>query len=488
MSGSHQRELVPGSAFSSQDWAEQVFSRTAGAPITGGNKVRLLKDASENYPVWLEAMDKAEKWIHFETYILYEDKIGLEFSSLMERKARQGVKVRLLYDWLGAFGKTSRQFWQTLRRAGVEVRCFNPPKLESPLGWITRDHRKMIGIDGSKAFVTGLCVGNPWIGDPARNIPPWRDTGIEVIGPAVADIEMAFSQVWSTTGKPLSSDEIPLKESTENAGNTPVRIVATIPSSGGVYRIDQQIAALATNSLWLTDAYFLGTTSYVQALRAAAMDGVDVRLLIPGASDIPVLSTLSRAGYKTLIESGVRLFEWNGSMVHAKTAVADSYWARVGSTNLNLASWIGNYELDVIVEDKDFALQMEEVYLSDLQNTTEIILKHRGIRRITGKRLSPSRLSGLSHRGSVGRIGAGAIRVGNTMGAAITNRRILGTAEMRIPFLGGIALLVFGGICVLAPRFIAYPFAFLSIWFGFALLFKTARMRRLRNGNSKNTR
>jgi hypothetical protein len=145
-----------------------------------------------------------------------------------------------------------------------------------------------------------------------------------------------------------------------------MRIVATVPYTAALFRVDQLVAALAQRTLWLTDAYFAGTTPYVQALRAAARDGVDVRILVPGSSDIPVLRPLSRAGYRPLLEAGVRVFEWNGSMLHAKTAVADGRWARVGSTNLNLASWIGNRELDAMVEDEAFARDMEAMYLEDL--------------------------------------------------------------------------------------------------------------------------
>src|SRR5206468_4611824 len=126
-------------------------------------------------------------------------------------------------------------------------------------------------------------------------------------------------------------------------------------------------------TLWLTDAYYAGTTPYVQALRAAALDGVDVRLLVPQATDLPMVRALSRAGYRPLLEAGIRVFEWNGPMLHAKTAVADGQWARVGSTNLNLASWAGNWELDVAVEDTEFAGQMEEMFEEDLTGATEIV-------------------------------------------------------------------------------------------------------------------
>jgi len=474
---------------SEESWAEQVFSRTAGAPIIQGNTVHLLKDAIENYPAWITTMKAAEKWIHFESYIIHEDDTGREFRDLLASKSREGVKIRVIYDWLGSVGKTSRYFWQELRNAGVEVRCFNPPRPDSPLGWISRDHRKMIGVDGKIAFVTGLCVGNMWKGNQEKSIESWRDTGIGVIGPAVADIEAAFAQIWAATGKPLPQEETPEKGSISLAGDMAVRVVATTPHSGGLFRLDQQIAALAKHSLWLTDAYYVGISSYIQALKAASLDGVDVRLLVPGATDIPILRSISRAGYKPLLEAGVRVFEWNGSMIHAKTAVADGYWARVGSTNLNIASWMGNYELDVVIENEGFAQKLEDMYLADLENSTEVVLStkrttsharfsHRR-RRVTG----PG-----SGMGSVGRVGVGAIRIGNAVGAAITNRRVLGPAEIRITLTGGITLLTLAVLSIIIPRLITVPITVISGWFGIALLAKTWRLcRRRRKEMEKNT-
>ena len=140
-------------------------------------------------------------------------------------------------------------------------------------------------------------------------------------------------------------------------------VLASEPTRSGVYRLDQFIASMARHTLWLTDAYYVGTPVYVDALRNAARDGVDVRLLVPGTSDLPVTQAFSRAGYRPLLEAGVRVFEWNGSMLHAKTAVADCRWSRVGSSNLNISSWFANYELDVAVYDEGFGKQMEEMYL-----------------------------------------------------------------------------------------------------------------------------
>ena len=168
-------------------------------------------------------------------------------------------------------------------------------------------------------------------------------------------------------------------------------MIGTVPATAGLYRLDLLIAALARRSLWLTDAYFIGSTSYVQALRAAARDDVDVRLLVPGATDIPLLRGISRAAYQPLLEAGVRVFEWNGPMIHAKTAVADGRWARVGSTNLNIASWMGNYELDVAVEDQAFARAMEDMYQEDLRSSTEVVISLRGKVRLSSS--SPRRTS-----------------------------------------------------------------------------------------------
>ena len=186
---------------------DQASSRTAGAVLVPGNAVRLLKDAAENYPAWLEAIRSARKWILFESYVVREDATGWEFADELAAKAREGVRVRLLYDWLGGLGKTSERFWRALRSAGVEVRCFNPPRLDDPLAWLRRDHRKSIVVDDRVAFVSGLCVGRTWVGEPSRGVDPWRDTGVELQGPAVAEVARAFAEVWAETGPPLPKEE-----------------------------------------------------------------------------------------------------------------------------------------------------------------------------------------------------------------------------------------------------------------------------------------
>ena len=264
------------------DRFDRAFDRAAGAPLTKNNAVHLLLDARENFPAWLAAIAAAKRYVLFESYIIADDGVGHEFIEALAAKAREGVRVCVVYDWLGST-KFSRP-WEPLREAGADVRCFNPPSVESPLAWLTRDHRKSIVVDGEVAFVSGLCVSSIWEGDPARRLEPWRDTGVEVRGDAVADIEAAFAQVWHACGgHPLRL----VPGSPRSAGDVRVRVIAGVPNSAATYRTDLLVASLAREHLWLTDAYFVATSAYTQALRAAARDGVDVRLLVPGASDIP---------------------------------------------------------------------------------------------------------------------------------------------------------------------------------------------------------
>ena len=459
-------------------YAEQAFSRAAGAPLVAGNSVRILRNAAENYPAWLAAIRAAQHKIHFENYIIADDSVGREFAAAMAERARAGVRVRVIYDWMGALGAASRRVLQPVVNAGGEVRCFNPPRLDSPFGWMLRDHRKMVAVDGQVGFVTGLCASRKWTGDPARGVEPWRDTGLEVRGPAVADIERAFAGIWSVMGAPIPEEELTAADSIPAADGVTLRVLATTPNVAGLYRLDQLIAAMARRTLWLTDAYFVGVAPYVQALRAAALDGVDVRLLVPGASDLPVISPLSRAGYRPLLEAGIRVFEWNGPMLHSKTAVADCRWARVGSSNLNISSWIGNYELDVAVEDEDFAEAMQAMYEEDLLNATEIVLSARNrVRATTAVRRARGRFRG----GSAGRAAAGALRIGNTVGAAITNRRVLGPAEAGTMAGAGVGLLGLAAAVIAWPLTLALPLAMLGVWMAVSFLVRAKELRAQHN-------
>ncbi|MEO8803270.1 MAG: phospholipase D-like domain-containing protein [Rudaea sp.] len=449
------------SASSARRLAGQALSRAAGAPLIGGNHVELLIDAAENFSAWLDAMRVAQHRILIENYMFRDDDIGREFRAVLIERAEAGVCVRVIYDWLGCRGQSSHSFWNALIDVGGEVRAYNPFQFSSPFGWVSRDHRKLVLIDRNVAFVGGLCISAKWLGDRSKGIAPWRDTAISIRGPALVDVEEAFADIWAQLGEPLSEHQIPDPSPT---GDMDLRVIATQPSTAGMFRLDQMIAAMAQRSLWLSDAYFVGLSPYVQALSAAARDGVDVRLLVPGASDLPVIAAMSRSGYRSLLEAGVRVFEWNGAMMHAKTAVADGRWGRVGSSNLNISSWMENCELDVAVEDPGFAASMEAQYLRDLENSTEIVLASK-----RSVRASVQQPAGAHSGGSTGRAAASALRLAHSVGAALGNRRVLARSETSVLPWFAFGLLGISLIAAFWPRVVAWPLGAITLWIGTAL-------------------
>jgi cardiolipin synthase len=445
-------------------FAEQALSRAAGAPLLGGNSVELLIDGAAHFDAWLKSIRGARRRILLENYIVRDDEVGCEFRAALVERAKAGLLVAVIVDWVGCLGQSRKSFWAPLRAAGGQVRVFNPPQFGEPFGWISRDHRKLLVVDGIEGFLSGVCISSKWLGDPARNVPPWRDTGVAVRGPAVAQIEDAFSDSWNAMGAPLDRFSAH-SELAHEAGSVALRVIATQPPSASLYRLDQLIASMARKTLWLCDAYFVGIAPYVQALVAAARDGVDVRMLVPGSSDVPVVSGLSRGGYRPLLQAGIRVFEWNGSMLHAKTAVADGQWARVGSSNLNVSSWLGNREIDVAIEDAQFAGLLAAQYERDLQNATEIVLAPRRYRSSKPTLAGDVRPTGIGRGGGrSGRAAASALRVANSVGAALANHRVLSEVPSTPLLTATLLLAALAIVSFLWPASISWPIGALAAW------------------------
>lgn len=503
-----------------------AFSRIADAEFSRNNAARLLCDGPANYPVWLAAIAEAKRVVHLENYIIDDDVVGRQFADALMRASARGVKCRVLYDWLGCGWRTPRRFWRMLRDGGVEVRCYNPPRLLNPVAWISRDHRKLLTVDGTVAFAGGLCISRHWAADAERHRAAWRDTAVEIRGPAVRHLDASFADSWAAAGAPLPAEDllpetgkekaaedtaapavpigdVPPSQSTDFIGPLDLWVVAGRPDNMGLYRLQQMIASTVKHRLWLADAYFVATTGYVNTLTDAARAGVDVRLLVPGSSDVPLIKALSLAEYRPLLEAGVRVFEWNGPMMHAKTTVADSCWARVGSSNSNLASWISNRELDITIDDRVFARAMEAMYLRDLRNCTEIVLQAGKVRPGGGyvaaedEEAEPAPATGQGatwtqgnrhplgrnpigrggQRANAGRLLAGAIGAGSSVGASISQHRPMTAAESRVLAVAGLILVALGFIAVLAPRLITYPLAVIAVWLGIAVLLRAWKLR-----------
>ena len=358
-----------------------AISRAAGGRPVPGNRVHLLIDGPNTYRAMLEAIANAKRWVHFENYIIRSDAAGWRFAELLASRAREGIQVRVLYDWFGSVA-TPRSFWSYLRKAGVEVRAFHPPQLVHVLANISRNHRKLVVADGSRAVLGGLCIGCEWTGESHAGGQPWRDTAVDIRGPAAAVLDQTFAGVWELTGPEVPPDQI--AGVVEPAGSADVRVISGEPGRERAYRVIELLTAGSVKRLWITDAYLVAPPRLFQALCDAGKDGVDVRLLVPGSSDLPLIRNLSRIGYRDLLRSGVRIYEWDGPMLHAKTIMCDDRWVRVGSSNLNTSSLLGNYELDVLIEDPRLAEAMAAQFRHDVSRSREVASRPaRGPHRIS---------------------------------------------------------------------------------------------------------
>ena len=436
---------------------QRVMTRTARSRPVPGNAVRMLLDAGA-LDAMLDLIARAERWLHFENYIIRSDETGWRFAEAWMAAARRGVRVRVLYDWLGSRG-TSRQFWRTLRAAGVEVRSFNRPRPLDLVANFTRDHRKLAVADGLMAIVGGMCVGNEWAGDTSRNIRPWRDTAVEISGPAATALGQSFAAMWTE-----ARGQLPVEERATDvpaAGEAAVQVIGGRPGRGRFFRMLELLAAGSSERLWITDAYFVAPRRLSRVFIDAAHEGVDVRLLVPSSSDIPIVRNLTRIGYRNLLRAGVRIYEWDGPMLHAKALVVDGRWARVGSSNLNASSLLGNYELDVFVDDRSFAEEAERQFRRDIARSAEIrhLPPHvpAGLQQVLPGPLdrdAPEVASGVHHR--TGRERRRQVVVALRTVAAGARRSFFGPMSIGFVFLGVVFFLL--------PRVSAYVSGGVLLW------------------------
>lgn len=330
----------------------------------------------------VELIDAATTSVALESYIFRSDEVGIRFGDALTAAAARGVNVRLLLDWIGGRG-TSRKFLKALRRGGVSVAIFNPLGLHRWFGIVPRDHRKLLVVDGQVGITGGVGIGREWTtGIQKRHRSRWRDTAVRIDGPAANDMVQAFDHMWRrATGKERRGSHRFLRRPARGAHLDPathtpalVGIIEGEPLRLRVSRALQIQAISAQRSIWIATAYFTPSPSEVEALNGAARDGVDVRILLPSRNDHPWMSLLARRYYRRLLTNGVRIWEWQGEMMHAKSSVIDSRWVRVGSTDFNPLGVGINYELDAVIEDVTLGQQAERMFLADLDDSREVTL------------------------------------------------------------------------------------------------------------------
>jgi cardiolipin synthase len=448
-----------------------AINRAAGGRPVPGNQVNLLIDGPDTYQAMLELIAQAKHWVHFENYIIRSDSAGWRFAELLASRARAGVHVRVLYDWFGSIG-TARGFWRYLRGAGVEVRAFHRPQLIEAVTNLSRNHRKLVVADGSRAILGGLCIGCEWTGETHSGGQPWRDTAVDIRGPAAAVLDQTFGTLWEMVGSEVPPDQV--AGAVAEGGDAGVRVISGEPGRERAYRVIELLAVGSVERLWITDAYLVAPPRLFQALRDSARDGVDVRLLVPGSSDVPLIRNLSRIGYRELLRSGVRIYEWDGPMLHAKTIMCDNRWVRVGSSNLNPSSLLGNYELDVLIEDPALAQAMEDQFRHDVSQSREVA--SRPVR--APRRISQALPTALTHEDPVVAQTQYRRSRRETRRRAVLVLRAIASNARRSVFIPISAIFIVLGILFVAlPKVSAYALAVLCGWFALATAREAFRRR-----------
>ncbi|HXS54364.1 MAG TPA: phospholipase D-like domain-containing protein [Usitatibacter sp.] len=388
----------------------------AGTPLSTGNRATLLQDGAATYTAMLDAIRHAKSFVHIEMYIFEGDDVGRMFADALVERRKAGVEVRLLYDGVGSLD-VPKEFFDGLKREGIQVLAYNPVSpgevLKKGAALDHRDHRKLMVVDGEVAFVGGINISHvygPASRGPSGSRPsggsssasgsaraagssgskgaaketgegkkaiedrPWRDTQVQLQGPVVPQLEKLFLQQWARQRKQPVETAARYFPRVAAAGHEIVRAIPGVPEAG----VDASYVALvsaienAETRVRITNAYFVPAKELREALAAAARRGADVRLILPSHSDTAVVVEAGRAYYAGLLDAGVRIFEREDRLLHAKTATVDGVWSTVGSTNLDYRSLSHNDELNVVVLSPDFAVRMEQAFANDVAHSHEI--------------------------------------------------------------------------------------------------------------------
>lgn len=358
-----------------------VLESVTESPLTKGNKVTLLADGEATYAAMFDVLEKARDHINLESYIIEDDEIGRKFADLLLRKQAQGVEVNLSYDSVGSM-YTPAAFFQRLRDGGIRVVEFNPINpLEARGEWrlTRRNHRKILLADGQVAIIGGINISKVYSSIPFRrnkSEPPpihWRDTDVQIEGPAVAQLQKLFLASWQKQdGPPLPArnyyPDLP------EQGRALVRVVGSTPGETNRIPFVMYVSAVvfAKRSIHLTNSYFIPDDQTLTALADAAQRGVDVKIILPGTSDSPWPLHAQRHHYSALLQAGVKIYEHDTSLLHAKTAVIDQVWSTVGSTNLDFLSLLNNDEVNAVILSREFATEMEVMFARDLVDSRQI--------------------------------------------------------------------------------------------------------------------
>ena len=358
-----------------------VVESVSDSPLTKGNEVTLLSDGPATYAAMFKIIENAKDHINLESYIIEDDETGRKFADLLLQKQAKGVQVNIIFDSVGSL-KTPDSFFQRLRNGGIQVVGFNPMNpLKAGKNWglTHRDHRKILIVDGKVAIIGGINISKVYSSSPFKrkqnkNAPiHWRDTDIQIKGPAVAEFQKLFLDTWQKQKGPKLSERNYFPVLVEG-GKDLVRVIGSTPGETNRIPFIVYVSAIsfAEHSIHMTNSYFIPDDQIVKALTESAGRGVDVKIILPGVTDSKLALHAQRYYYSGLLKSGVKIYEHSTSLLHAKTAVIDNVWSTVGSTNMDYLSLLNNDEVNAVILSRGFAVEMEKMFARDLANSRQI--------------------------------------------------------------------------------------------------------------------
>lgn len=359
--------------FAGQERLFKLLTHQAANPITGGNRTEVYTSGETAFSAMLERMEQARDHIHLEFYIFRNDMIGSAFGELMIRKAREGVKVRMICDGLGSF-KLEHSFIDRLKGAGVEVYFFLPPRVAVRNRRVNyRNHRKIVVVDGRVGFVGGLNVGDDYLG-LYEKMGYWRDTHLQLEGDSVYSLQLAFLEDWLlASGQDLGNPALfPVRE---GPGREQVQILTSGPNMprNTIQEMCFNSIAVAKRRIWIASPYFIPDPSVHSALKTAALSGVEVIVIMPYHSDSRLVKLASLSYVEELLQAGVKFVQYTKGFIHAKVMLVDGLLASVGTANMDMRSFFYNFELTALLFDPATIGRLESDFEQDLSDSVPIL-------------------------------------------------------------------------------------------------------------------
>jgi cardiolipin synthase len=339
--------------------------------LTPGNRVAVTQNGDGFFPPLFQDIAKARNHIHIESYIWWDGKVARELAALLARKAREGVEVRVLVD--GSGGRQISKVEELLTGAGVEVVRFHPPRFSNLARMNNRDHRKIMIVDGRVAYVGGYGIADEWTGK-AQGKDHWRDTGLRIEGPLINQLQGAFCENWiEETGKVIAGERYFPAQT--NVGGTTTHVAYTSPSGSvsSVQVLYYLAFKAARREIVVQNPYLLPERDAIKAMEEAVKRGVKVWIMVPstGATDAPMVQHASHHRFGNLLKRGIRIWEYDRTLLHQKVIVVDGIWSSVGSTNFDARSFELNDEITVGVVDAAIAAQLRQAFVDDLRYAQE---------------------------------------------------------------------------------------------------------------------